>query len=73
MTLCCPAGCYAKSRKGNEEEKFIEISNKCNQQQVEVTFPKDADGSSDFMEKSMAVNLMVTLEILKLYHEWLQQ
>lgn len=55
------------------EEKIIEISNKCNQQQVEVTFPKDADDSADFMEKSMAVNLMATLEILKLYHEWLQQ
>ena len=55
------------------EEKLIEICDKCNQQHMKVSLPKDDVGVSDFMEKTLSLNLVVTLEVLKLYHEWLHQ
>lgn len=53
------------------EEMFVEITNKINSAENKIGFSDTPEGINKFIEGLSIVNIQFTLEIVRLYHEWL--
>lgn len=53
------------------EEMFVEITNKINSAENKISFSATPEGINKFIEGLSIVNIQFTLEIVRLYHEWL--
>lgn len=55
------------------EEKICEITDRVNGSGFSVTFPITESNVNSFVANVAAVNFKFSVELLRLYHEWLQQ
>lgn len=53
------------------EDKFTEITNKINSVENRINFSTTPEGINKFVGDLSIVNLQFTIEIVRLYHEWL--
>ena len=64
---------FSEFAKTLTEEKICEIAERVNVSGISVTLPITESNVADFMTNVTATNLKFTVELLRLYHEWLQQ
>lgn len=55
------------------QEKFEEIAERINNKKVEVDFSLSSEGLNSLFTASTALSINATLDIVKLYHEWLSK
>ncbi|MDB2125793.1 hypothetical protein [Clostridium paraputrificum] len=53
------------------EDKLLEITDKINSVENKISFSTTPEGINKFVSIISAVNLQFTIEVVRLYHEWL--
>lgn len=53
------------------EDKLLEITDKINSVENKISFSTTPEGINKFVSNISAVNLQFTIEVVRLYHEWL--
>lgn len=55
------------------EETFIEIANKVNQSELKISFSNAEETLNNLATSFGTMNILISLEVIKLYHEWLHE
>lgn len=53
------------------EEEIIKMTEKVNDKEIVAHFSLTPEGINDFLTKSTSYNLLINLQLLEKYHNWL--
>ncbi len=55
-----------------DQDELTKMTDNVNSRNMEVHFSLTPEGINDLMTKSASANLLLTLQVLQKYHDWLQ-